>query len=400
MIKKTLTIHSGLFEALGNAGKFYYYLRYLDVNGSGYADVELYKTMNDLNLARATFYKYLKNKVFIREVVQTKPRTFRVFYASAVKLITNFIMDEVIDDLGVALDVYLEELEDWRELITLGQAITLQTQSIHAALKSAKEKGKGKVPIISIPEIFEGKKQILDFNEKRKNRKNKRKKNKSASDSGLPSYMNILNPSLILKKVYDKQRILLYFDSNIYSPIGGSQDTIALRMGRSIRTIQRRLKNVDKVQQCFTNPNLTQEYKMECFIEGEDWITYTKKYFEIALIRNPDAPYDAKNELFQSYTNLYNPNQVDIKGVKYLRQKIRSRLIWIKTNLPENFILTPDLSNKITEYQEKQSDLANKGKELIPFVEKDNYSSPLFEKYQKFLEEKSSINNIIEKIPL
>lgn len=309
----TVRTHSGIFEGLKEAGRFYYYLRLLDANGNGNAVVDVHQTTKDLGIARATFYKYTQDERFVRNRVQLDKGTFRIFYHGVEKVCISLMVGGKSQQLGTIVEMDLEDLSNWRELTTIGEAITLQYQSKHAASAALSKEDKKKLEVMDLETIFKEKEQA--------------ELRKSENGPGLPDFGHAIHSSLVLKTATKSKRVILYVDGNTQLQFGGSQETLAERMGVSVRTIQRRLKYANKVQQAYTNEAITLEYEMAPFIDKEDWTTYSKRYFKCAFRKGK-----IEQEVFQSYTNLYDPYQVPIFSGKNLRSRINYRLGKILTN--------------------------------------------------------------------
>lgn len=324
----TVRTHSGVFEALKEAGRFYYYLRLLDPNGNGNAVVNVHKTIEDLGIARTTFYKYTQDERFVRNRVQLEKGTFRIFYHGVEKVCISLMVGGKAKHLGTVVEMSLEDLANWREYITIGEAITLQYQSKHAASAAVSKQDKKKLEVMDVEKIFE--------------EKTNAELRKSDNGSGLPDFGHAIHSSLVLKTAKKSKRVILYVDGNTQLRFGGSQETIARNLGVSVRTVQRRLRTANKVQQAYTNESLTKQYAMEKFLGEEDWTTYTKRYFKVKFRQNK-----VEQELFQSYTNLYEPNQVPIISGRNLRKRLNYRLDYIlNNNTPEEIMQVYTLTSK------------------------------------------------------
>lgn len=282
----TVLVHSKPFEVLGNSMKLYYYCRALDNKGEGRVVINRYECLDNLRIAKATFYRYIKDSRLFRhtEFIEGSDGDYIIYYKS----IKAVCAEQGIRELGGITELDVKELSLWRQFCTLAQALDLQKQSRYMAQLHAKFRHES-VNFFNEDELFEVAANCRE--------------SQQPSDTWVGALVN-------------EWRI--FFDTQEYTPYGASLDGIAKRIGRTSRTVGRRLKEFPKIHQCITRPEYTTHYSFK-FIDEEDVQNNLLHYFQKSHPNFGDG-----SKIFRSYTNLY-LRCIDTFSMRNLRKRVQYR---------------------------------------------------------------------------
>lgn len=294
----TAFVHTNLIEHYGNSMILYYYCRAKDLGGRGKVVINRDEFLEDTGVGRSTFYRYLKDERLLRYadlVKGSEGGDYIIYYRSLKKLAA----DAMISDLGAITELEVKDLKLWRQFCTLAQALRLQEQSrfmaeMHASFRNQK------CNFININELFD----IAG----------------ECHDTSLPS--NLWDGALITEW-------RIFFNTQCYTPFGGSLDGIAKQIGRTVRTVSRRLKEFPKIHQCITRPHYTNHYSFK-FVDDADIQSEVRHFFKKKL------PGFSKEYVFRSYTNLY-LECIQLFRHNKLRQRVKS---FVANALGEDLIWT------------------------------------------------------------
>lgn len=289
--------HTNLAETLGNANKLWYFCRAKDFYGSGYADIDVYETQRILNISHSTFKRYLKDTRIVKQVVKLKKNTFRVYYKGIWKL----VLELKIKTLGATGWIENKELKEWRKYSALLEALKLQKQSIYIAKECEKQKNKGKSNkrgYLSVDSIFNHLQRLTKANQR----------------------LNMCsNVPYGISKWAMLQNNRLYIDADLGIPYGASHKLVSKNINCSVRTIVRRLKNVEKVRQAIGQKDFKAELEELNFIDAEEGTNLANQYF---TYKNSTL----KVSTFKHYCNIYS-NNINLVSCKYARYKLNKLLL-------------------------------------------------------------------------
>jgi len=272
----------------------YYYCRALDRKGVGKVVINRDAFLKDTGISRATFYRYLKDTRLFRhsELIQGSNGDYLIYYNSLKKICAK----AGIRDLGAIIELEPCQFKLWRQFLTLAQALELQQQSrfmaeLHASFRQEKPN------FINIDELFDISAECH--------------KTSSPSNSWCGGPNNPGQPGALITEWR------VFFDTQQFTPFGGSLEGIAKRIGRTVRTACRRLKQFPKIHQCITRPHYQNHYSFK-FIDDADIQSEIRHFFKKKTLGN-----FPKDTVFRSYTNLYLPC-INTFHHRKIRQRVKS----------------------------------------------------------------------------
>lgn len=179
---------------------FWSFVRSLDPQGSGCASFRVADAAKSLYIPKSTIYRYIKNglrlKIFRR--VKSINGIKTIYYSSVV----NVCLAQGVKDLGAIVEVQVKDLKNSKAIATQAEVQKLQRASLYKAKK------KDKRPLPTSDKLL----------------------SQSSKTRGL------------LDNVVRSTHRFLFVTPDFLT-YGGSQSTIAKKMGRDRRTINRRLSN-------------------------------------------------------------------------------------------------------------------------------------------------------------
>lgn len=271
-------VHSKIAYALGNKCKLYYLMRAIDTKGSGRVIFNIDEVLLVLGCSYNTLINYLNsNSSQICRFYQRKNNQMVVYYQSLVRLARTLN----IQDLGAVTELLVSDLKEWRKYCTLAEALKLQTQSYYVAKK---EKTAGQ-ECLDLEGIFK----------------------KASRNTTSRNAHGVL-----------VEELKLYYDSDKFAPCGGSQSTIASRIGLTTRTVRRHLKNVAKIRSYYTHANIEHEYNAERMNDCLDNTHNSDLFFQATKSGFPPKTF------FKAYTSLYVPILHSYNS-KFLEYRLRGR---------------------------------------------------------------------------
>ena len=216
-----IVIASRLADALPACSSLWWLLRGIDTHGSGKVEFTVQQAANLLHKDDQTIRRYLSQGKAIglfRSVDRTAGRC-TVYLASLFAVAHK----HGIQQLGAFARVGVEDLGRLKMLATEIEAESLQRQSAHQKRKELKQAGRQRLS--SIDRIFR-----LESSEKSRGAKDRKK---------MP-----LKQKLKRSVIHVGSRAV--FVSSRFTVFGGSQAAIAKRLGRSDRTVRKRLSNTHR----------------------------------------------------------------------------------------------------------------------------------------------------------
>lgn len=247
-----------ILEAEAAAG-LWHLLRAIDVEGRGAVSLTMEELVDAMKLSQQTIYRYLKSPLF-RTVPRSKD-TYTI-YLKSLKKVKELLG---IKDLTTMSYGKIEHIRNDRKKQTVAEILiaSLQCKSYHKARKESKGRN-----IIPLDEVF--------------------------------------NPSNSMKgvKVNDYQ---VYFNSDFYAPYGASQNTIAKLLGKTRKTISKRLENTEKKKQRFTYSEIQRDYKKaEADLYAGGFITQAEIEAAFRNVNRFITSTKDNKTIFKKYCNLYN----------------------------------------------------------------------------------------------
>jgi hypothetical protein len=270
--------HSKIAYALGNKCKLYYLMRAMDKAGSGRVVFNIDEVLLVLGCSYNTLINYLTSvSPQICRFYQRKNNQMIVYYQSLV----NLGRAMKLENLGAVTELLASDLKEWRKYSILAEALKLQTQSYYVAKK---EKTTGQ--------------QCLD----------------------LEGIFKIASRNTTSRNAHGVlvEELKLYYDSDKYARCGGSQSTIASRIGLTTRTVRRHLKNVAKIRSYYTHANIEHEYNAERMNDSLDHTNNSDLFFQATKSGFPPKTF------FKAYTSLYLPI-LHSYNTKFLEYRLRGR---------------------------------------------------------------------------
>lgn len=241
-----------------NGATLWHLVRTLDTKGSGKISLTMNELKEYLSCSKSTVYNLFKSKLF-NKVVKTKNKNkvlvYTLYYKSLKQVKELLELPNLLTSSHCFLP-FIQNYMDKRRTATEVIAESLQARSLYIAMKN------GKQPSIILNDTIWNSED-----------------NSSISD----------NTQGIKRTPYG-----IFYDASYYTPYGGSQFTMADILSRSRQTVNRRLKNTQKVQQFIIKPETKAHYAEQVFRDSEEWTNTSQAKFICKF-----------GKVYQRYTNLY-----------------------------------------------------------------------------------------------
>jgi hypothetical protein len=250
------------------ASALWHLMRVIDLNGSGKVSLTFKELIDITGYTKSTIYRYMKSPLF-NKICKNKNRAGDLVYSFYYKSLKQVALTLNINNLITSSFCMWEDIKQFyikRVTATEIIAESIQNRSRYVA-RNNKDKSQH---LLNISTLFS-------------------EEQSSVSDN-----------TQGIKKV--KNRI--YYTSAKYAPFGASQKTISTVLNRNIKTVNKRLKNTDKIQQFVNRPYSNAQAAELKFMDGEQWTNNCSAKFVYY-----------NNKAYERYTNIYNP-QYALKIIK------------------------------------------------------------------------------------
>lgn len=241
------------------ASALWHLMRAIDLNGSGKVSLTFAELLEITGYTKSTIYRYMKSSLFIK-VCKNKNSKGTLVYSFYYKSLKQVALTLGINNLITSSFCNWEDIQQFYiKRVTATEIIAMSIQNRSRYL--ARNTKKSNQHLLNTDNIF-----AVEFS--------------TVSDN-----------TQGIKQINNR----VYIDANYYAPYGASQQTIATVLNRNIKTVNKRLKNTNKIQQ-FIKHSYTQSKATEMsFLDGEEWTNNCRaKYILIG------------GTYYQRYTNLYN----------------------------------------------------------------------------------------------
>jgi len=292
-------IHSAIIEGTDPAHKLWYLMRSANASGNGRCFLPVQYILDTLKISKSTFRRYYSNPDFFCQDAQRKPnltdwKDYLVVYpvgVAKVCLVNN------IRTLGVVSEINQEDLVSAKKFSALSQILDLQNRSRHIANQTFRKAALDLLGKKRLPKGYHVEKALTDnqiyslFNN---------------STGEIPSEFK----AGIVK--LEKKRILV---NDSWVVFGGSQNTVALKSNKTIRTINNRLKGFNKLSIAQASSDNFSIYEELKFSDSEHWSVESRKYF-----KKDGYCFERLCSIYQPILHLFN--------CRYLRKKLNK--LWAK----------------------------------------------------------------------
>ena len=270
LLNRNVLVHSKVIDQGPPAMKLWYLCRALDTKGAGKATISIGRIREVLGVSETTAWRYYTDQRLFPKVIN-RDGLLTLYYRSLVRI----CVDLGIAHWGVSTELKVKELVNAKKLITLAEALSLQKKSRFKVLKEAraeakKDKEQKKNP--RSPAISDSKiERIFELSDSKKE-----------SISEISTGIMKLNGALLLC-------------NEKWQKFGGSQFSVARNLGRSVRTVSRRLADFPRLKVAVTTPSTSHELNYHQFNDREEWTRNAGKYFLV------------EGKVFRRQPNLYRP---------------------------------------------------------------------------------------------
>lgn len=253
-LERELVIHSEIVEKAPAAKKLWYYCRAMDTKGSGKVTLTMSQIEDVLNISRTTIWRYYSTKLLFPKTIK-RGELLTLYYRGIIPL----CIDLGINHWGTSTEINIEDLQKIKQFSTLAVTLSIQAKSKYLANISVKEKAAA--------------------NSNRK-RAVKGTYNPAINNNKLDSIFTSDHKSIseispgIMKKEYG-----VLFVNDQWTGFGPSQSTIGKKINRSIRTVNRRLREVNKIKVAITDKQMAMEYNYYSFLDKEEYSNLSGRYF-------------------------------------------------------------------------------------------------------------------------
>lgn len=272
LVQNTILVHSKIVDKGPAAVKLWYLCRAMDLNGAGKATLHIQDILRILGVSKTTLWRYYSDSSLFKQVIR-RGELLTLYYRGIIPL----CIDLGISHWGTTTEIRLEDLPNAKKLITLAEILSLQKKSRYLANKKASEQAA----------------------KKQKNKKNIQF-TAAITDKKIDSIFNISDSKLesiseISTGIMKLEGATLLCNEK-WRSFGGSQFSVADNLGRSVRTISRRLSDFPRVKVAVTNPTIAHEFNYHKFHDREDWGNFSSQYFLL------------NGKVFKRQPSLYKPS--------------------------------------------------------------------------------------------
>ena len=312
-LQPTTIVSSSLADSMGSLAKLYYLVRMLDQQGSGWVTLHPDYAAHVLGVQPSTIRKNIslaKLRGYFYNVIWNRDkRSFSIRYKSDVKIAQQI----GLENLGALVRVALYELPLLKFVATEAHAELMQNASIYHAkqeLKRLKRRGPRKyanLRVQSIEDIFR-----LKLMTPTRQYPDKESRSALRDKVGVPVPQE--NPCA--EQVEYRSERYLFVRQN-FRLIGASQEGIGKSLGRSSRTVQRRLSNSYRKSRSL--PKINKLQIAQNTGEGDrDWKAIRSFYhseMDTQGVEYAQRRFNHKKQTYMAGCNLYYLN------VELVRQK-------------------------------------------------------------------------------
>jgi hypothetical protein len=245
------------------ASALWHLMRAMDLNGSGKVSLTFKELINITGYTKSTIYRYMKSSLF-NKICKNKNRAGDLVYSFYYKSLKQVALTLNINNLITSSFCMWEDIKQFyikRVTATEIIAESIQNRSRFIA-RNNKDKSQH---LLNIQTLFSEEQSSMSDNTQG------------------------------IKKVNNR----IYYSSNKFAPYGASQKTISTVLNRNIKTVNKRLKNTDKIQQFVNRPYSNAQAAELKFMDGEQWTNNCPAKFVYY-----------NNKAYERYTNIYNPQYV------------------------------------------------------------------------------------------
>lgn len=269
MLNLEVKVHSLILEHGGAGVKLLYLCRALDVNGSGKATMNIAEVAENLKVSKRTLYRWVKNYKLFRFVIH-HGNIWTIYYRS----LSSIALSLQLPSWGACSYILISDLVERFSHKLVATEIIANSLQKTARCKVRRTKGRNAPPLLPSPaDLFD-------------------------STSPLPRGVNRRGDELYVN----------LDDNTIY---GGSQSTIGTILHKSRRTINKRLRNTQKLQVYVTSAEMYYLWQYAQFQDSENWTNTAAPYFQ------------QDGKVYKSYICLYEPNY-DLTSMRFAKGKYRN----------------------------------------------------------------------------
>lgn len=241
------------------AAALWHLIHAMNLSGSGKVSFTLSELLEITGYTKSTIYRYMKSPLF-NKICKNKNKQGVLVYSFYYKSLKQVALTLSIENLITSSFCYWDDIKHFytkRVTATEIMAMSIQNRSRYIA-RNNKNKNQR---LLNVDNIFVAQECAVSDNTQGIKQKNNR----------------------------------IFIDVNEYAIYGGSQQGIAKVLSRNVKTINKRLKNTDKIQQ-FVKRNYSQVDALRlAFLDKEEWTSNNKAKYLLV-----DGVY------YERYTNLYN----------------------------------------------------------------------------------------------
>lgn len=242
------------------ASALWHLMRAIDINGSGKVSLTFKELIDITGYTKSTIYRYMKSSLF-NKICKNKNKKKDIVYSFYYKSLKQVALTLNINNLITSSFCMWEDIKQFyikRVTATEIIAESIQNRSRFVA-RNNKDKNQH---LLNIQTLFSEEQSSMSDNTQG------------------------------IKKVNNR----IYYSSNKFAPYGASQKTISIVLNRNIKTVNKRLKNTDKIQQFINKPYSNAQAAELMFLDKEQWTNNCSAKFVFF-----------NNKAYERYTNLYNP---------------------------------------------------------------------------------------------
>lgn len=225
-----MPVFTGLLDCGHVAARTWFYLRAVDTMSQGWVDIKIVELAEWMGLSRYTIYRHISNKIFFPQVHKTPTGKVRIYLAGIANVAIAVGIDSV-KELGACAEYDPKWLCSHMLSVTYGTELEVQNgqrQAFQSAIKSSKGVDRDKVIDPAFAAIAHSKKEVRLNKARDKKRKERGR-------------------SVVLRGF--KSRSFRFFRIGFDQLVPGvTHDEISKRLGRSSRTIARRLSNTTRIR--------------------------------------------------------------------------------------------------------------------------------------------------------
>lgn len=246
-----------------------YLCRALDSTGSGKATINITNVSTHLKVSKRTLYRWTQNYKLFRFVVRRKD-IWTIYYRG----LTSISLSLQLPSWGACSYILIRDLvERFSHKIVATEIIANSLQKT-ARCKVRRAKSRTAPPL-------------------------------------LPNPTDMFDSTFPLPRGVERSGAELYINMDDVTIYGGSQSTIGKILNKTRKTINKRLRNTQKLQVYVTSAEMYWLWEYTKFLDSENWT------------RNGDKFFQKGGKVYRSYVCLYEPNY-DLTSMRYAKGKYRN----------------------------------------------------------------------------